>query len=861
MMLSLPLTPSVQEQLLADEAGNYLQVWTSGRRIDAAAPPMAGFKSTVMATSGKVGTTQALGFVNDTVYRVTPTPTTSTNPAARGSYRTKRVSYDIKPGFNYSQFPALLEVLGEVTYPEASLPSGSKFPLVMFLHGRHPTCYSSSDWFGEWPCPEGTRPIPSHSGYRYVTDVLASQGYVAVSISANGINGQDWDASDGGALARSRLVRHHLSLWAMWNKDGGDPWGGSTFKNKVDINRVVLVGHSRGGEGVNRAAIEASASDPYTIVGLVSYGPTAFGFQVTPDVHSATILPTCDGDVYDLQGQAYVDYSRDIASSPALRSAVIAVGANHNYFNTEWTPGLAVAPAWDDWWNSEDAVCGSTSGIVRLTPAEQQKVGAAYTLALVRLAVKQETAMLPLLDGSFVRPAAIGRAEVGINAVGGAAYSLLYRPESSGRPSLAKGMEGGECRGNTWTSEPSSLPLCGDGEVSGPHWLGSAYHPARQAMELRWNTTESGGATAIFPVSTSKRDLSAYDHINVRVANDPRLAKGAQLRLMVRDSRGRSAALNTSLASIEGWPGSDTLDRVHARAFRGSLASVPVSRVGLKNITAVLLVAKTQFGRVWVLDVAATKRKVQVPPALNLPALSVENVVIPEGNGPRSASVRILADRPVASPATVWLERRTACSGSSRGYALSLSPGSSKVVASLPFSWVGDKLYSPSHCLSEQVTVGAISGVVTSSFSGGVTVEEDEVPPILSVVNTVVQAPEGSSLEWKMVLSGPTGGFDLSCYAIPAPPGRTELKSNDVPSSWLQKTSWAGSPSTPTPLSELSVYVSVRFDYGSTKASLLVPIARDGAAEGDEWVSFQCFDVDTVVGGSVLLFGKVPKHR
>jgi hypothetical protein len=44
-------------------------------------------------------------------------------------------------------------------------------------------------------------------------------------------------------------------------------------------------------KGINRAAIDISASDPYKIVGLVSYGPTAFGSQVTPDIHSATILP------------------------------------------------------------------------------------------------------------------------------------------------------------------------------------------------------------------------------------------------------------------------------------------------------------------------------------------------------------------------------------------------------------------------------------------------------------------------------------------------------------------------------------------------------------------------------------------
>ena len=38
---------------------------------------------------------------------------------------------------------------------------------------------------GDWPCPAGWKPVPSQTGYRYVADVLASQGYLTVSIAAN----------------------------------------------------------------------------------------------------------------------------------------------------------------------------------------------------------------------------------------------------------------------------------------------------------------------------------------------------------------------------------------------------------------------------------------------------------------------------------------------------------------------------------------------------------------------------------------------------------------------------------------------------------------------------------------------------
>ena len=129
----------------------------------------------------------------------------------------------------------------------------------LFLHGRHSTCYRGGpdgEASGDWPCFPGWRPVPSHTGYRYIADALASQGYLVVSISANGINGQDGMFEDGGSSARSELVRHHLAQWAEWSAHGGDPWGGR-FHGRVDLGEIVLVGHSRGGEGVERATIDS----------------------------------------------------------------------------------------------------------------------------------------------------------------------------------------------------------------------------------------------------------------------------------------------------------------------------------------------------------------------------------------------------------------------------------------------------------------------------------------------------------------------------------------------------------------------------------------------------------------------------
>jgi hypothetical protein len=68
------------------------------------------------------------------------------------------------------------------------------------------------------------------------------------------INAYDGDAYDAGAMARSELVLAHLDLWKRWFTSGGGLFG-RKFVGKVDLRNVGLMGHSRGGEGVARAAV------------------------------------------------------------------------------------------------------------------------------------------------------------------------------------------------------------------------------------------------------------------------------------------------------------------------------------------------------------------------------------------------------------------------------------------------------------------------------------------------------------------------------------------------------------------------------------------------------------------------------
>ncbi len=346
------------------------------------------------------------------------------DPGVPGPYATRSTTYSLR-NLAIAGFPAPVEMLGRVIRPVGA--PGPR-PLVVFLHGRHSTCYKGRQSTGDWPCPTGWSAIPSYLGYLRSQRLLASQGYVTVSISANGINGQDYVAADGGAEARSLLVRTHLRDFARWTNHGGYPFGTSLL-GQVDLSHVVLIGHSRGGEGVNRAAIDTDAGDPWQIAGQVLIGPTDFGQQVASGVPTEVILPYCDGDVSDLQGQQFVDRGRDITNDPAFRSAVMVMGADHNFFNRQWTPGVSRAPSWDDWGDPKDPTCG-THAPNRLTAPQQRNVGAVYEAAGVHLFASGDTGVLPLLDGSRARVASAGDAVVHSEALGGNRVTA-YRPTPS----------------------------------------------------------------------------------------------------------------------------------------------------------------------------------------------------------------------------------------------------------------------------------------------------------------------------------------------------------------------------------------------------------------------------------------------
>ena len=797
LRLRLPRGATVEE----------LSVWAGGRRLDDAAALLQ------------------LDLVPVSVPAEPAIAGADFDPATRGPYRTRRLRYAL-PGLTLPDYPAPIEVLAEVTMPVAS---SGRMPLVLFLHGRHSTCYRGGpdgELSGDWPCLPGWSPVPSHTGYRYIADILASQGYLTVSIAANGVNGQDGLIEDGGSSARSALVRHHLAQWAEWSRHGGDPWDGK-FRGRVDLDEVVLVGHSRGGEGVERAALDSFEDDPWHIRGLVLIGPTAFGRQVAPGVHTAVILPFCDGDVSDLQGQQYVDIGRDLSRDRALRASVMAMGTNHNYYNTEWTPGLSRSPAWDDWFDARDPQCGEQRER-RLAPAEQQAVGLAYTAALVDLVLGAGARSLPLLDGSRVKPASIGRASASVHAIGGN-KRLLYAAGRQAKVSARK-LSAQECRGY-YVAGPFDIRTGCTPELYFeliPHWSPMAFvetAPPPRALEVAWSAT--GGSLRI-PVTPASRH---GDSLDFRIVGDPG-APPVDIDVRVRSASGDWTPLGAGPMRLRSYHGRAPLGKAVARQLR-----VPLAGVDPRSIAEIELIPRTSRGRFWLLDVSTRERSLDELAAVPLPRVSIGRFMIPEGDGEdNTIEIPLDIEGEVAKRAKLWVQLTNFASldDPMTGIPLVLEPGTTS--ASIPFTWRADSVYDPFTQVT-QVTLLARRNAVTGRFAGTVEVVEDDPAPTLSVDRANVTAAEGGTLAWTFRLSEPMANWAFwSVQLVPAGERFAELDTDDVEPAFLEQ--FGISPPDPAiPLSELGLSLGLEFEPGVTAVSVAIPIRADGAHEPTEGVA------------------------
>ncbi|MFF4394137.1 alpha/beta hydrolase family protein [Streptomyces sp. NPDC001480] len=807
-----------------------LQVWSGGRRLDAGADTAAQDPGTAAARLPA------------------PLPANGVDPGKPGRYRTVTGEYTLKsvriPGFSEP-----VEMKGVVVAPSGAT---GRRPLALFLHGRHYTCYAANgDATGDWPCKRGTKPVPSHRGYLRDQKLLASQGYVTVSISANGINGQDWAAEDGGAQARSSLVRLHLARWADWAEHPGTAPAVVRDAPRADLSRVLLVGHSRGGEGVNRAAMDSLYPPPadqdgyhgpvrWHISGTALIGPTVFGQNPVADVPSVSVLPGCDGDVSDLQGEVYVDGTRGVSRGAALHSAVYVIGANHNFFNTEWTPGQAQAPAEDDFGDDPDhpdPVC-KKGAATRLTANQQHKAGSTYIAAAARLFVAGDDRVRPLLDGSGRRAPSADPARVLSHAVG-ANRGARFLPDDPAGQVLVSGAR--LC--SAVDPAPAVACLGRNTKGSSPHFAmwETGKESGRHAVALRW--TSSGSPARIGtarPVS-----LGGAKALALRVIVPPNTS-GTQLDVALTDASGRTATLGR--VRVDGLPGSDRTASYWARELHVPLAAAGRAGLDLRHVKSLRLTPRSRSGQAWLMDAWGWRPGTPAAGTAKLSRVDVGRTTVDEGDsGVRTYRVPVQVSGQGSGQVRVYVV--DPATGQAKDRLVTVRPGGHDI--DVPVKVEGNTRYGAD--VPHDILVKAVKGTVVGSHHGGITVHDDDPAPRITVTPVAGRVTEGQALKWRVSLSE-AADVDLGTAFAAVPVSGTELSTKDVDPAWLRDTSGA-SPDPERPLSKVDgLYLWVDVPAGKLSTDVTLPTVKDRVAESAETVRFQQLDEqgDPQSGGLVL---------
>lgn len=206
---------------------------------------------------------------------------------------------------------------------------GGRLPLVLLVHGQH-------------KCVEHGEHIPNHQGYVYLQRELASHGIVSVGVDTNAAN----------AIESHIEMRAEIMLGALDAMRAMDADSTSPFYKRLDFNRVGLMGHSRGGDAVVRAAILNAlrpSATRHRIRAVCSLAPTDFTGAILPGPpvglkpnHTdfyLVVYGALDGDVSGYGGALCAGGTgfRHYDRAATDKAMVFLDKCGHNRFNTYWT--------------------------------------------------------------------------------------------------------------------------------------------------------------------------------------------------------------------------------------------------------------------------------------------------------------------------------------------------------------------------------------------------------------------------------------------------------------------------------------------------------------------------------------------
>jgi hypothetical protein len=653
---------------------------------------------------------------------------------------------------------------------------------VIFLHGRHSSCYSLTTLKSTsgWPCAVGSTPILSYAGYDGAGDALAADGYTVISIGADAINAFDGaNGADAGAVARGQSVLDTLT-W-LKSANAGQPVTFHDTQTNTDVNldqalvagedtapaaetltaaqlvgtmdfsKIGLMGHSRGGEGVVTAGVlNEGLAQPWAIKSIFALAPIDFTRATLPDVITTTLLPYCDGDVSDQQGEHFYADSRNTFSDNVARSDIWVMGTDHDFYNTSWTPPYPGAS--DDWSASSDPVCGTSSTAlasgrnIRLTAAQEFQVGSAYVAGFFELTLGGQTQFQGMFDGSELEPPSVtSYADV---------RTVVQQP-SSQRDDIADFATLSPLESNTSTAipvicanrfartAPEAVPSCTTAAVNlstaaQPYWTPASDAPnvpLNQLTHLTWTAlTGSLGVT----IPTAKQNVSGLSEMTVSMSPDENVITGTDMTVTVTDRTGKSwsslmSALNPWTVTRMPGVGASTnlykivLQQAHVPTATLAAAGLDLTKIAKVTFTAATGVDALSTGGVYLQDLAFDSKGLGVTSVHTRSTVNVASTKVDEGNGPGVDEVAVYLSQPAAVTTSAWVSVLGSVTGKAGAFYQKVTFAPGQTCQSVVVPMLGDALKSSSATSSIKFAVSDSSEAVlgTNDF-GTITIREDD---------------------------------------------------------------------------------------------------------------------------------------
>ncbi|CAF2444102.1 unnamed protein product [Rotaria sp. Silwood2] len=253
-----------------------------------------------------------------------------------------------KQNFKYNE--SALPLNGRIWYPINT--SHGPYPIVLMVHGNHMSTESSEN------------------GYEYLGTMLASQGFLTVSIDENFLNlAPPYSSTEYGKMlkikkydvsfsrrpefiARALIILETLKQLRLWNRQEKNQ-----FYNQLDLSNIGLMGHSRGGETIVIAHMLNKLKflpDYPTTISLSDYnfgikalfsisgtddGYTPLGYSLeSHDVTMFGIHGIYDGDLLSFMFQGKLKNLRFTSNSSNynFKASLYVHQANHGQFNSKW---------------------------------------------------------------------------------------------------------------------------------------------------------------------------------------------------------------------------------------------------------------------------------------------------------------------------------------------------------------------------------------------------------------------------------------------------------------------------------------------------------------------------------------------